>query len=72
MGLDKGGENVKDLSHHSISIHFIFLWVHAHYSGFSIRTKYAIFKSKVDLLESIVCDLAEKAGIQVALGTSID
>jgi len=30
MGLDNGGENVKDISHHSISIHFIFIWVNAY------------------------------------------
>ena len=28
----KGGEDVKNVTHHSISIHFIFIWVHAHYS----------------------------------------
>jgi len=35
MGLDNRRANVKDVPHHSISIHFIFIWVHAHFSGSS-------------------------------------
>ena len=35
----EGVENVKDVSHHSISIHFIFIWVHAHYSGSSFCSR---------------------------------
>ena len=32
MGLDNRRANIKNVPHHSSSIHFIFIWVHAYFS----------------------------------------